>query len=67
MIEKYPNLDPPVIDCLLREREIINIISSPKVGKSWLVYYVLLSIATGLPIFDRFATTPGRVARGGRR
>ncbi|MBI3863737.1 MAG: AAA family ATPase [Planctomycetia bacterium] len=57
----YPHLDPPVIDGLLREREILNLISVAKIGKSWLVYYILLCLATGREIFDRFATTPGKV------
>jgi hypothetical protein len=61
MAEKDPKLDDPVIDGLLRTREVMNIISVSKIGKSWLLYYILLCIVTGRSIFDRFATTAGRV------
>jgi hypothetical protein len=61
MAAVYPKLDPPVIQGLLRVREFMNVVSVAKVGKSWLCYYFLLCIATGRMIFDRFATTPGRV------
>jgi hypothetical protein len=61
MAAAYPRLDPPVIDGLLREREIMNLIAPPKAGKSWMVYHVLLCLATGRPIFDRFATRRGKV------
>lgn len=60
MQEAFPKLDPPVIQGWLRMREILNIISVAKVGKSWLVYYILLCVVTGRMIFDRWATTPGR-------
>jgi hypothetical protein len=61
MAAAYPRLDPPVIDGLLREREIMNLIAPPKVGKSWMVYHILLCLATGRPIFGRFATRAGKV------
>jgi len=57
----YPTLDPPIIEGWLRVREILNLISVSKIGKSWLVYYILLCLATGRSIFDRFATTAGPV------
>ncbi len=61
MLAAYPKLDPPIIDGLLRQREILNLISVTKIGKSWLAYYILLCLATGRPIFNRFATQAGRV------
>lgn len=57
----YPKLHPPVIDGLLREGETANIIAASKVGKSWMAYDLLLSVATGKPWLDRFNTSKGRV------
>ncbi|WP_442484788.1 AAA family ATPase [Aeoliella sp. SH292] len=59
--EAYPELQPTIIDGLLRKGETCNVIASPKVGKSWFCYYVALCIIMGWSIFDRFATTRGRV------
>jgi hypothetical protein len=55
----HPHLHKPVVDGLLRAGEVANIISTSKVGKSWLVYDLALSIITGRPWLDRFATSPG--------
>jgi len=49
LIRLYPSLRPPVIEGLLREGETMNVISAPKIGKSWLVIDLALSIATGRP------------------
>lgn len=57
---QYPHLHPPLIEGLLRDRETANIISVSKIGKSWLAYSLLLSVATGRPWF-RFPTQQGRV------
>jgi hypothetical protein len=59
--ELYPRLNPPVVDGLFRAGETINIISTSKVGKSWLGYSLALSIITGKPWLGRFETDPGRV------
>ncbi|MEX2288270.1 MAG: AAA family ATPase [Planctomycetaceae bacterium] len=59
--EKYPTLHSPILDGLLREREVLNIVSVSKVGKSWLTYGLALSIVTGRNWFGRFPTSPGRV------
>lgn len=59
--ERYPELQPPVIEGLLREGETCNVIAAPKVGKSWLVYYVALSVIMGWSIFERFCTAAGKV------
>jgi len=57
----HPRLRPAVLDGLLRRGETANIIAAPKVGKSWLVYDLALSVATGRRWLDAFATDPGRV------
>ena len=49
LIQLYPALRKPVIEGLLREGETMNVISAPKIGKSWLVIDLALSIATGRP------------------
>ena len=48
----------PVIDGLLRIAEIMNLIAAPKMGKSWLVLYLALCIASGRAFFER------KVSRG---
>lgn len=58
---QYPRLNDPVIDGLARVAETLNIISVSKVGKSWLVYNLLLSTVTGRTWLDRFPTARGRV------
>lgn len=57
--EQNPRLHDPIIDGLLREREVLNIISVSKVGKSWLMYGLLLSVITGRPWLGRFNTSAG--------
>jgi hypothetical protein len=59
--EQYPNLNPPIIDGLARSGETINVISASKIGKSWLIYNLLLSVVTGRYWLGRFKTTRGRV------
>ena len=56
----HPSLHPPVIDGLLRQGETMNLISSSKVGKSWLLYHILLSVVTGRHLFDRYVTRQGK-------
>jgi hypothetical protein len=46
-VAKFPNMREPIIHGLLREGETANIIASPKVGKSWLIYWLALSVALG--------------------
>jgi len=59
--ELNPTLHPPVIEGLIRERETLNIISVSKIGKSWLMYDLLLCIVTGRAWLGRFVTSRGRV------
>ena len=61
LIDKHPQLRPPVIHGLLRQGETMNVISSPKVGKSWLVADLALSIVSGNKWLDVFDVEPGRV------
>ncbi len=49
LVELYPALRKPVIEGLLREGETMNVISAPKIGKSWLVIDLALAVATGRP------------------
>lgn len=61
IIERHPKQKPYVIDGLLREGETCNVIAAPKVGKSWFVYYVALSIVMGWSLFGKFCTAAGKV------
>jgi hypothetical protein len=47
VLQQYSTLRPVLIEGLLRETEVCNIIASPKIGKSYLVLNMALSIATG--------------------
>ena len=49
-----------IIDGLARRGEVVNIVASTKVGKSWLALLLLFSVATGRPWFGR-STRRGRV------
>ncbi len=53
LIAGFPELRPYVIDGLLRVGETANIIAAPKIGKSWLLLSLLLSVATGTPWMGR--------------
>ncbi|MGE3809627.1 MAG: AAA family ATPase [Gemmataceae bacterium] len=48
LVRAYPELREPVIEGLLREGETMNVISAPKIGKSWLVNDLAISIAGGM-------------------
>jgi len=49
LVHTYPAMRAPVIDGMLREGETMNVISAPKIGKSWLVIDLALAISTGRP------------------
>ena len=49
LMATYQEYRPSVIDGLLRQGETMNIIAAPKVGKSWLVLALALSISNGNP------------------
>lgn len=61
LLKQHPRLHPAVVGGLIRAAEILNIISGSKIGKSWLGYSLLLSIATGRNWLDRFPCQRGRV------
>jgi len=61
LVAAYPQLRPPVIHGLLREGETMNIIASPKTGKSWLTLDLAIAVATGRPWLGRYETVPGNV------
>jgi hypothetical protein len=61
LVEQHPDLRPPLLHGLLRQGETMNVISAPKVGKSWLVTGLALSVATGRLWLDTFQTEQGNV------
>lgn len=61
LIDSYPAMRPPLIHGLLREGETMNIIAPPKAGKSWLVYDLSISVATGRMWLGTFQTTPAEI------
>jgi hypothetical protein len=60
-VAAYPQLRPPVIHGLLREGETMNVIASPKTGKSWLTLDLAIAVATARPWLGRYQTEPGPV------
>ncbi|MDA8745254.1 helicase RepA family protein [Rubripirellula amarantea] len=61
LVAGHPELRRPVIHGLLREGETMNVIASPKVGKSWLVTDLALAVATGRDWLDTFKCEAGDV------
>jgi hypothetical protein len=61
LLNENPDLRRPVIHGLLREGETMNVIASPKIGKSWLVTDLALSVATGRPWLETYPTERGSV------
>lgn len=47
LMDTCPELRPVIIDGLLRQGETMNVIAAPKMGKSWLVLGLVLSLVTG--------------------
>lgn len=56
----HPVLRPSVVEGLLREGEVMNVIASPKTGKSWLATDIAIAVATGQPWLDSFPTQRGQ-------
>lgn len=56
---EFPHLRPAVIEGLLRLGETLNIISATKIGKSWLVSDLALSIITARRFLDLFTVVQG--------
>lgn len=61
LIESYPEEDPAVIEGVLREAEIMNMISVSKAGKSWLVASIIIAVAFGWKCLGRFWTKQGKI------
>lgn len=53
LVAAHPDYKPAIIDGLLREGETMNVIASPKVGKSWLVLLMAFCIANGVAFLGR--------------
>jgi len=60
LIAEFTGLNTPIIHELLREGETMNVIASPKVGKSWFVSRLAISVASGLDWLG-LTVEPGRV------
>lgn len=61
LMARFPRLREPVIHNLLRVGETMNIISLPKIGKSWLVTDLALAITSGSLWLGTFQTEVGDV------
>src|SRR5262245_17574338 len=61
LAEANQSLHPPVIHCLARRGETVNIVAPPKRGKSWLVNHLGLSVVAGQRFLDTFDCERGRV------
>ena len=61
LVSSHPILRPAVIEGLLRRGEVMNIVATPKRGKSWLADGLALSVPAGRRWLDTFACTQGRV------
>jgi hypothetical protein len=61
LVEAHPRLRTPVIHGLLREGETMNVIASPKTGKSWLTLDLAIAVATGSAWLGRYQTEAGPV------
>lgn len=61
LVAAYPALQPPLIHGVLRVGETMNVIASPKTGKSWLVLQLAIAVATGRMWLDQFPTEAGDV------
>jgi hypothetical protein len=61
LLTEYPELRRPVITGLLRQGETMNIIASPKTGKSWLALDLAFAVATGRKWLGQFQTAKGDV------
>lgn len=61
LIEAFPVLGEPVIHGFARRGEVMNLISSTKCGKTFLVYFTLLSLASGRDWFGHKVSRRYRV------
>ena len=61
LLQAHPTLKAPLIDGLVRVGETFNVVSSSKIGKSWLIYSLALSVVGGREWLGRFGTRRGKV------
>lgn len=61
MKRKFTSLRLPTIWGLARQGEVLNVIAPPKTGKSWLVLFLALCLATGRTFLGMFKTERGKV------
>lgn len=61
LVDRNPKMREPIIDGLLRRGEICNLVSAPKMRKSWTVLDLAISVANGEKWLDQFKTTQSDV------
>jgi hypothetical protein len=61
LIAIHPTMKPVIIEGMLRRGEVMNVVASPKVGKTWFIHGLAMRVVTGSEWLGRFAITPGRV------
>lgn len=59
--KKHKNLREVVIAGICRRGDVVNLIASPKAGKSWLAIDLAMAVSTGTPWLKFYQTLPGRV------
>lgn len=47
LLVRHPKLNEPIVDGYLRQGETMNVIASPKIGKSWLILLLAFCVAAG--------------------
>lgn len=59
--QQYPTLNKPIVHGLFRAGETVNLVSTSKVGKSWLAYSLGLSVIANRRWLETFEVEPGEV------
>jgi hypothetical protein len=60
LMAQFPQQKEPIIEGLLRRGEVANLVSSPKMFKSWTLLYLAVCVVFGRT-WLKFQTRPGRV------
>lgn len=61
LVGTFPDLREPIVQGLLREGEIMNLIASTKLGKSWLATDLAIAVSTGRTWLEQFECERGDV------
>lgn len=61
LIQAFPVLGEPVIHGIARRGEVMNLVSNSKIGKSWLLHFTLLGLASGRDWFGHRVSRRYRV------